>query len=148
MLFQLSRNEGARADDGHVAGHDVEELGQLVERRLAQDAAHGGDAGVVVQLLAPVPFLAPFRILEQLRKHLVGVPYHGTQLPKLEGLAPQADARLLIEDGMVVAGGEVGDLHDGGDGQGDRAAGDAQQRVECALSGEVDGLCGAEGVTL
>lgn len=49
---------------------------------------------------------------------------------------------------MVVAGGEVGDLHDGGDGQGDRAAGDAQQQVECALSGEVDGLRGTEGVTL
>ena len=25
--LQLSRNEGARIDDGHVAGHDVEELG-------------------------------------------------------------------------------------------------------------------------
>lgn len=44
MLLQLSRDKGPRADDGHVAGHDVEELGQLVERRLAQDAAHGGDA--------------------------------------------------------------------------------------------------------
>ena len=38
--------KGARADDGHVAGHGVEELGQLVERRLAQDAAHGGDAAL------------------------------------------------------------------------------------------------------
>ena len=66
VLLQLSRDKGARADDGHVAGHDVEELGQLVERCLAQDAAHGGDAGVVVQLLAPVPFLAPLRILKQL----------------------------------------------------------------------------------
>lgn len=27
VLLQLSRDEGARADDGHVAGHDVEELG-------------------------------------------------------------------------------------------------------------------------
>lgn len=148
VLLQLSRDEGARANDGHVAGHDVEELGQLVERRLAQDAAHGGDAGVVVQLLAPVPFLAPFRILEQLRQHLVGVPHHGAQLPKLEGLAPQADARLLVEDGVVVAGGEVGDLHDGGDGQGDCAAGDAQQQVECALGGEIDGLRGAERMAL
>ena len=49
---------------------------------------------------------------------------------------------------MVVAGGEVGDLHDGGDGQGDRAAGDAQQQVECTLGGEVDGLRSAEGVAL
>lgn len=148
VLLQLSWDERARADDGHVAGHDVEELGQFVERRLAQDAAHRGDAGVVVQLLDPVPFLAPLRILQQLCQHLVGVPHHGAQLPKLEGLAPQADARLLVEDGMVVAGGEVEDLDDGGDGQGDRAAGDAQQQVECALSGEVDGLRGAEGVTL
>lgn len=148
VLLQLSRDEGARADDGHIAGHDVEELGELVERRLAQDATHGSDTGVVVQLLAPVPFLAPLRILEQLRQHLVGVPYHGAQLPKLKGLASQADARLLVEDGVVVAGGEVRDLHDGGDGQGDRAADDAQQQVECALSGEVDGLRGAEGVTL
>ena len=38
VLLQLSRDKGARADDGHVAGHDVEELGQLVERHLAQDA--------------------------------------------------------------------------------------------------------------
>lgn len=30
VLLQLSRNERARADDGHVSGHDVEELGQLV----------------------------------------------------------------------------------------------------------------------
>lgn len=148
VLLQLSRDEGARADDGHVAGHDVEELGQLVERRLAQDAAHGGDAGVVVQLLAPVPFLAPLRILEQLRQHLVGVPHHGAQFPKLEGLAPQADARLPVEDRMVVAGGEVGDLYDGGDGQGDRAAGDAQQQIECAFGREVDGLRGAKGVAL
>ena len=95
-----------------------------------------------------MPFLAPLRILEQLFQHLVGVPHHGAQLPKLEGLAPQADARLPVEDGMVVADGEVGDLRDGSDGQGDRAAGDAQRQVECALSGEVDGLRGAEGVTL
>lgn len=148
VFLQLSRDEGARADDGRVAGHDVKELGQLVERRLAQDAAHGGDAGVVVQLLAPAPFLAPLRILEQLCQHLVGVPHHGAQLPKLEGLAPQADARLLVEDGMVVAGDEVGELHDGGNGQGDRTAGDAQQQVECALGGEVDSLRGAEGMAL
>lgn len=148
VLLQLSRDEGARADDGHVAGHDVEELRQLVERRLAQDAAHGGDAGVVVQLLAPVPLLAPLRILEQLRQHLVGVPHHGAQLPKLEGFAPQANARLLVEDGVVVAGDEVGELHDGGNGQGDRTAGDAQQQVECALGGEVDSLRGAEGMAL
>lgn len=30
VFLQLSRDEGARADDGHVAGHDVKELGQLV----------------------------------------------------------------------------------------------------------------------
>ena len=47
----------------YIAPEDIEELGQLVERRLAQDAAHGGDAGVVVQLLAPAPLLAPSRIL-------------------------------------------------------------------------------------
>lgn len=148
VLLKLSRNEGTRANDGHVAGHDVEELGQLVERCLAQDAAHASDAGVIVQLLAPVPLLAPLRILEQFCQYLVGVPYHGAQLPKLEGFAPQADVRLLVEDGMVVADGEVGDLHDGGDGQGDRAAGDAQQQGECALAGEVDGLRGAEGMAL
>ena len=73
-LLQFSRDEGARADDGHIAGHDVEELGQLVERCLAQDAAHGGDAGVVVQLLASVPFLAPLRILEQLCLCSVALP--------------------------------------------------------------------------
>lgn len=55
---------------------------------------------------------------------------------------------MLVEDGVAVAGDEVGYLHNGGDGQGDRAAGDAQQQVERALSGEVDGLRGAEGVTL
>lgn len=55
---------------------------------------------------------------------------------------------MPVEDGMVVAGGKVGDLHDGGDGQRDRAAADAQQQVECPFGGEVDGLRGAEGVTL
>ena len=41
---------GRGPDDAHVAAQDVEELRQLVERILAQEAAHARDARVVGDL--------------------------------------------------------------------------------------------------
>jgi hypothetical protein len=52
----LVDHDRARADEAHVAEGHVEELRQFIERRLAQDGAQGGDAGIVLQLLGGVPF--------------------------------------------------------------------------------------------
>src|SRR6266496_2742530 len=47
-LFDEAGALGARADDAHLAAQDVDELRDLVQARLAQQAADGGQAAVVV----------------------------------------------------------------------------------------------------
>ena len=50
VLAHLARKRRARAHDGHVANKHVPELRELVERGLADELAHAGDAGVVLDL--------------------------------------------------------------------------------------------------
>src|SRR4029078_12153110 len=51
----------ARPHEAHVAAQDVVELRQLVEARLADEAADAGDA--IVAGLRPEPLGAPFSVL-------------------------------------------------------------------------------------
>ena len=54
------------ADDGHLPGEDLGDLGQLVQRGLAQEAAHPGDVLV--------------RILQKMGGHVVGrLHLHGAE---------------------------------------------------------------------
>src|SRR5262249_2379765 len=47
VIDHLGRDRRAGADDRHLAAQDVEQVGDLVERGAAQDAAGSGDARVV-----------------------------------------------------------------------------------------------------
>ena len=49
-LEHLSGQRGAGADHAHLVAEHVDQLGQLVERRLAEEAADACDAGVVLHL--------------------------------------------------------------------------------------------------
>src|SRR5664279_6221677 len=46
----VAQRQRARADEAHLAAQHVPELGQLVDREAAQDAADRRDAGVVADL--------------------------------------------------------------------------------------------------
>ena len=146
--FQLAGDKRARADGGHVALQHVEELGQLVQGSSAQHTADRRDARVMGELLVLIPLGAYCGVFQEPLQLLVGVPYHGAQLPQLEALAAQPHTGLLVEDGVGVAGGQVRQLHDGGHGQGDKAARGAQNDVDHPLDGQVEQLAGTEGVPL
>lgn len=45
----LLGNPGARADEGHIAGEDVEQLGEFIQRAGAQELANPGGAILVRQ---------------------------------------------------------------------------------------------------
>ena len=115
-LVGLVLGHGTRANHGEVAGQHVEELRDLVERRLAQEVAHTRDARVVVELLLAVPDLELLRS-QILLGVVVGVRHHRAELEDPDGLAVLAHA-LLTEDG---AAGRVGANHGAQDGSGDQA---------------------------
>lgn len=65
-IFPITRdfflNDGARADEAHLALQDVQELGQLIEAGLSKEGAALCDAGIVLQFEFPIPFLFRRRI--------------------------------------------------------------------------------------
>ena len=79
--FQLAGDKRARADGGHVALQHVEELGQLVQGSSAQHTANRRDARVMGELLVLIPLGAYCGVFQEPLQLLVGVPYHGAQLP-------------------------------------------------------------------
>ena len=54
-LVGLLQRHGARANDREVTGQHVQELGELIERGVAQEPAYARDARVVVELLLALP---------------------------------------------------------------------------------------------
>jgi len=46
----MRTSSSSTSDEAHLAAHDVEPLRQLVQRRLAQEAADLGDARIVREL--------------------------------------------------------------------------------------------------
>lgn len=146
MLLQLSGDQGPGADGGHIALEDVDKLGHLVQAGLAEEPAHLGDAGVVLELLILGPLLGVAGVLQHFLQDVPGVPDHGAELDELEGLAVEAHPGLGVEDGLPVPAEEEGDLHDQHQGQQGDEPHEAEDHVHKALHRHVDHLLAGEGV--
>lgn len=114
----------ARADEGHLAGEDVEELRELVDRGFPNEAADAGDARVAWD--GPALLFVCFGLL-----------HHGAELIHHERLVMKADA-LLLEDDRA----RRGELDEGRDNEHDRAeeddADEGTADVDGALRGGLD----------
>src|SRR3984957_13221265 len=84
VLGHLHRDRWARADERQLAAHHAQQVGQLVQRRPAQEGAHSRDSGVVL-------------VDRQTRAHVLGAVYHRAQLQQVELLAVLADAALTVD---------------------------------------------------
>lgn len=146
MLLQLPGHQWPGADDGHVAFQDVEELGHLVQGGLAEEPAHFGDAGVVLEFLVLGPLLGVLGVFQHFLQDVPGVPHHGAELDELEGLAVEAYPGLGVEDGLPVPGEQERYLHNEHQGQQGDEAHQAEDDVHKALHGHVDHLLAGEGV--
>ena len=91
----------AGPDQGHVAGHDVQELRKLVQRVAAQEAAEPGGAVVArssVCGLRLVPVQHGARPTGIRLAVLGAVARHGAELQNLEHAPVAPDTRLAMED--------------------------------------------------
>lgn len=104
---------GRGADDGHVALEDIDELWQFVEAAAAEEVPEGGDARVVVELLAALPFVSESGVMrEDGMEAFIGMLVHGAEFPDADGLAVFAETAGAIDDGAWA-----GDFDGGGDKQ-------------------------------
>lgn len=114
----------ARADEGHLAGEDVEELRELVDGGFPDEAADAGDTRVAWD--GPALLFVGFGLL-----------HHGAELIHHERLVMKADA-LLLEDDRA----RRGELDEGRDDEHDRAeeedADEGAADVDGALRGGLD----------
>lgn len=114
----------ARADEGHLASEDVEELRELVDGSFPDEAADAGDARVAWD--GPALLFVGFGLL-----------HHGAELVHHERLVMKADA-LLLEDDRA----RRGELDEGRDDEHDRAeeddADEGAADVDGALRGGLD----------
>ena len=114
----------ARADEGHLAGEDVEELRELVDGGFPDEAADAGDTWVAWD--GPALLFVGFGLL-----------HHGAELVHHERLVVKADT-LLLEDDRA----RRGELDEDRDDEHDRAEeGDADEGTEDidgALRGGLD----------
>ena len=146
VVGELIVHDRARADDAHLTLEDVDELGELVEGGLAQDAADGRDARVVLHLALALPLgeLLGREVLPD----VVGVGHHGAELVEVEVAAVQADAALRVEGRTLALQGDHEAEDRAGDDHEDQHH-EAEENVEDALedarveppspSGVVDG---------
>ena len=116
LIVLLSNLRALRpgADHGHVADEDVPELGEFVKADLADDAADGGDAVVLVasgEASNPV---------------LLRIDAHAAELQDLEFPSVFGEAHLLIQSGPAVIemDGKSGDQHKGAENNHGKAGGD------------------------
>jgi hypothetical protein len=110
VLLDLDGHRGTRADDRHVAAQHVDEVGQLVQRRAAQQRADAGDARVALGD-------------RQARADRLRAGDHRAQLEHVEGAAVAADAPLAV-DRMARALDP-----DGHDGEGEQRRGDQERQA-------------------
>ena len=90
--------EGAWADEAHVAAEHIPQLGELVEGRGADEAAYGGEAvGVGEEVAGGVAAVG-----------------HGLEFDEAEDFAVEAGA-VLAEEGTGAVVGEVEPDGDGGE---------------------------------
>ncbi|MBG9885033.1 hypothetical protein ABE10_00215, partial [Bacillus toyonensis] len=124
----------ARSDQAHGAEEDVEQLRKLIERELAQDAPHRGDARIVLHLeqrRVRAPLLG-----EERCELCVGADDHGAELHHLEGDAVHPDALLTVED-RAAAGGFHEDRDRDEDGGEEKDQGPGPDHVERALGDDL-----------
>lgn len=76
----------SRADKGHLAGEDVEELRELIDGGFPDEASDAGDARVARN--GPALLFVGFGLL-----------HHGAELVHHERFVMKADALLLEDDG-------------------------------------------------
>ena len=117
---------------GHIPHEDVPQLGQLVQANLADEAANGGNAVVLVTGAEPG------------HPVLFGVLPHGAELQNFELFSVLGETGLLIEHGtpVIQVDGQAGDQHDGAQQQqGDAGA----QQVEEPFD---DGVLGGQGLAV
>ena len=129
ILLGDLRTLRAGADDAHVALKDVPELWQFVQAALANDAADGCDAVVLV----------PCR--EAGNAVLLRVDTHAAELVDFKFLSVLRQAYLLIDGGAAVVkvDGKGGDEHDGAEDDQSSTGGD---NVKGALD---DGVLRVQG---
>ena len=136
VLVDLVLQRGPRTDERHVATHDVPELGELVEARLAKKPAEDRHAGVVGDLEHTVTsgllrltarLDEPAHVL--LVDGVVVVDVHRPELQHREGLRHLADPDLLEKHGAGRP-----ELHESGDDQHQRR----QECQECSTCREIE----------
>lgn len=126
FFFVLGGDLGALwagAYDGHVAFQDVQELGEFVHTNGADEAADGGDAGIV--------------LARGESRHAVffGIHAHTAEFVDREYLPVFGEAVLLVEGGAAVSfDKETDDEH--GDGEDDEGC-EGEDDVDDALPEEV-----------
>ena len=95
VLHDFAGQRRTRPDDAHIAAQDIDELRQLVERVLAQEAAEAGDAGIVGDLEQDAVALVH---VHDFGAALLGIAHHGAELEAAEDASFFADALGGIED--------------------------------------------------
>src|SRR6185437_11869189 len=111
-----------RSHDGHIALHDVPELGQLVETQFSQNTPNRRDAWVVLS--------RPDRAGCRFRVHV-----HGTKLIERKNTSVHADSPLPVEDRPARTGFDGQSNQDHNRQSTEKPAKPKQDRVD-ALGGE------------
>ncbi len=95
VLHDFAGDGGTRSDDTHVATKDIEELRQLVERILAENAAEPGDARIIGDLEEHAVTLVH---VHDFGATLFRIAHHGAELVAAEDATLFADALGGVED--------------------------------------------------
>ena len=65
VFGDLGLHDGTRPHQAHLAPHHIDQLGQFIQAALAQEAAHAGDTGVMLQFAVLFPLVAQVGIFLQ-----------------------------------------------------------------------------------
>ena len=91
-------NNGARPHKAHVARNHIQQLRQLIQAHLAQQASHACYAGIVLELLVAHPFCPQLRVtLKHFVEHVVSVFNHGAELEDQNFPAAAPNAALAVK---------------------------------------------------
>ena len=120
--IELIPQRGPGANDGHFAGEDVHQLGQLVQTGLPQEAAHRGDV--------------PLGIFQQMGGRVVGgIHPHGAEFQHFKGLLILSDPVLAEKHRARVPQLD----HQGDDPHGQRQQ-DQHDEADQKIQGRFDGI--------
>lgn len=143
VLCDLLGQRRARPHHGEIPQQHVHELGQLVDARLADDAAHARDARIVGHLEHGAGLLV---LLGQLREAALGVRAHAAELVHTELPAVAADAGLREDDRALGVVHLDGDGHDEEEPREAHEHARAEDDVERALEDAVDPAARAQAL--